>query len=85
MAASKSTKYYRKNRNALKIKQRYQKKYNKKKKEVKRRVQLNKINRKNHRKGKSRVGDKRDVSHTKKGKTVLEKQKKNRARNRGRK
>ena len=85
MAASKSTKYYRKNREALKIKRRYQKKYNKKKKEDKRRVEHTKINRKYHRKGKSKVGDKKDVYHTKKGKIVLEKQKKNRARNRSRK
>ena len=81
----KSTRYYRKNRRSLMVKRRYQKRYNKKKKEVKRRVQLNRINRRNHRKGRSRVGDGKDVSHTKKGRTTLEIARKNRARNRSRK
>ena len=80
---SKSAKYYCKNRKALKVKQKYQKKYNKK--DVKNRVELNRINRQNHKKGKSKVGDKKDVSHRKDGSTELEKRSKNRARNRGRK
>ena len=80
---SKSAKYYCKNRKALKVKQKYQKKYNKG--DVKNRVELNKINRQNHKSGKSKVGDKKDVSHKKSGKTFLEKRSKNRARNRGRK
>ena len=80
---SKSAKYYCKNRKALKVKQKYQKKYNKK--DVKNRVELNRINRQNHKAGKSKVGDKKDVSHKKSGKTFLEKRSKNRARNRGRK
>lgn len=46
------------------------------------RVQLNKANRNNP---SSKVGDKKDMSHTKKGNLVLESQSKNRARNRGKK
>ena len=80
---SKSAKYYCKNRKALARKNKYQKKYNKK--DVPNRVQLNKINRQNHKAGKSKVGDKKDVSHKKDGSKVLEKRSKNRARNRGRK
>ena len=80
--ASKSTNYYRKNSDALKIKQEYQREYNKKPSEKKRRVELNAINRK---KGTYGNGDNKDWSHTKKGTVVAEAQSKNRARNRGRK
>jgi hypothetical protein len=80
--SSKSTKYYNSNPEAKKKKQAYQKKYNKQPKEVKRRVELAKINRKNGTYGNN---DNLDVSHTKKGGTVLEHQSKNRARNRGKK
>jgi len=77
--ASESTNYYKSNKDALKVKRAYQKKYNKKPSEVARRVALNKENRK---RGTYGNGDGKDVSHTKGGKTVLEPQSKNRARNR---
>ena len=80
--ASASTKYYRKNRDALKVKQAYQRKYNKKPSEVSRRVELA---RENHKRGTYGNGDKKDVSHKKGGGTTLEAQSKNRARNRGKK
>ena len=67
------------------VKRRYNQKYNKKAPEKKRRAELTRINRNNHRKGKSKVGDKKDVSHKKKGGTTLEARSKNRARNRGKK
>jgi len=80
--ASASTDYYKSNKDALKVKRAYQKKYNKKPSEVARRVALNKDNRK---RGTYGNGDGKDVSHTKGGGTVLEPQSKNRARNRSRK
>ena len=80
--ASASTNYYNSNKDALKVKRAYQKKYNKKPSEVARRVALNKDNRK---RGTYGNGDGKDVSHTKGGGTVLEPQSKNRARNRSRK
>ena len=80
--ASASTNYYNSNKDALKVKRAYQKKYNKKPSEVARRVALNKDNRK---RGTYGNGDGKDVSHTKSGGTVLEPQSKNRARNRSRK
>ena len=80
--ASESTNYYNSNKDALKVKRAYQKKYNKKPSEVARRVALNKDNRK---RGTYGNGDGKDVSHTKGGNTVLEPQSKNRARNRSRK
>ena len=82
---SKSTKHYESNPASHKKKLEYQREYNKKPSEVARRVELNKVNRDNHAAGKSRVGDGKDVSHTKKGGTVLEKQSQNRARNRSKK
>ena len=80
--ASASTDYYKSNKDALKVKRAYQKKYNKKPSEVARRVALNKENRN---RGTYGNGDGKDVSHTKGGGTVLEPQSKNRARNRSRK
>lgn len=62
-----------------------QKKYNATEAEKDRRVELNRINRDNHKSGKSRPGDGKDVSHKKDGTTTLEHQSKNRARNRGKK
>lgn len=82
---SDSTEFYRKNPKARRKKNAYQKEYNKSDKQVAKRVELNKINRRNHKSGKSKVGDSKDVSHTKSGGTVLEKQSRNRARNRGKK
>lgn len=52
---------------------------------IKYRTELNKKNRELQKNGKAKVGDKKDVSHTKKGTLVLESQKANRARNRGKK
>ena len=80
--ASKSTKYYRKNSDALKIKQEYQREYNKKPSEIKKRTKLNAINRE---KGTYGNGDNKDWSHKQDGSVVSEGQSKNRARNRGRK
>lgn len=60
-------------------KAKYQKKYDSQPHMKKKRAELNKINRKNHKAGKSKVGDKLDVSHTKSGKTKLQHQSANRA------
>lgn len=54
----------------------YDKTYQASRKRKKYRAELNKINR-----SKGRVGDGKDVSHTKTGGTVLESQSRNRARN----
>ena len=78
--ASKSTSYYKKHSDALKVKQAYQRKYNKKPSQVKKRTELNAENRK---RGTYGNGDKLDVSHKQGGGTKLEGQSKNRARNRG--
>jgi len=80
--ASESTKYYRKNKDALKVKYAYSKKYNAKPSEKKRRAKLNAKNRKD---GNYGNGDNLDVSHKQGGGTTLEHQSKNRARNRGKK
>lgn len=63
----------------IKAKRKYDSAYQKKK--VAYRVELNKKNRENHKTGKSKVGDSKDVSHKKGGGTTLESQKTNRARN----
>jgi len=78
--ASKSTKYYKKNRESYEKKKKYDSKYSSSEKRKKYRVILNLFNRKNGKKG-----DGKDASHTKNGNIVLENQSKNRARNRGRK
>ena len=78
--ASKSTNYYRRNNDALKVKQAYQAAYNKKPDQVAKRTKLNAENRK---RGTYGNGDKLDVSHKQGGGTKLEGQSKNRARNRG--
>ena len=80
--ASESTKYYNKNKDALKVKYAYSKKYNAKPSEKKRRAKLNAENRKRKTYGN---GDNLDVSHKQGGGTTLEAQSKNRARNRGKK
>ena len=80
--ASESTKYYRKNKDALKVKYAYSKKYNAKPSEKKRRAKLNAKNRED---GNYGNGDNLDVSHKQGGGTTLEHQSKNRARNRGKK
>ena len=76
----KSTNYYRRNNDALKVKQAYQAAYNKKSEQVTKRTKLNAENRK---RGTYGNGDKLDVSHKQGGGTKLEGQSKNRARNRG--
>ena len=81
----KTAKFYRDNPESAEKKRVYQRAYNKTKKAKDKRVELNRINRQNHAAGKSRVGDSKDVSHTKKGGTVLENLSKNRARNRSKK
>ena len=79
MAKSTSS-YYKKNPAAKRRRLKQQAKYNKRKDQVSKRVELN---RENRRRGTYGNGDKKDVSHTKCGTTVLEGRSKNRARNRG--
>tara|TARA_A100001201_G_C4029685_1_gene183194 strand:- start:398 stop:676 length:279 start_codon:yes stop_codon:yes gene_type:complete len=79
---SRSAKYYAKNPKARKKKQAYDKKYHSSPERKKYRSELNKKNRKAGTYGNK---DRKDMSHTKKGKMVKEKQSKNRARNRGKK
>ena len=79
---SRSAKYYAKNPKARKKKQEYDKKYHSSSERKKYRSELNKKNRKAGTYGNK---DGKDMSHTKKGKMVKEKQSKNRARNRGKK
>ena len=80
--ASKSTRYYRANPDALKIKRKKTREDNAKPENVKKRVEYNKINRA---KGTYGNGDDKDWSHKKDGTVFSEDQSKNRARNRGRK
>ena len=65
---------------SIRKKREYDKAYHATTERKKYRAELNKKNRENHKAGKSKVGDKRDVSHTKKNGTTLESQKKNRGR-----
>lgn len=66
---------------SIRKKRQYDKAYHATTERKKYRAELNKKNRENHKAGKSKVGDGKDVSHTKKRGTTLESQKKNRARN----
>lgn len=75
MALGRTAKYYRDNPEARAKKNEYQKRYNKKPGQSQYRSSLNKINRAL---GTYGNGDKKDVSHKKNGKTVLESQSKNR-------
>jgi hypothetical protein len=79
---SRSSKHYAKNPASRKKKAEYDKEYASSEERKKYRVKLNLFNRKNKN---SKKGDGKDASHTKSGKLTLEKQSKNRARNRGRK
>jgi hypothetical protein len=79
---SRTAKYYAKNPKARKKKQEYDKKYHSSPERKAYRASLNKANKKAKTYGN---GDGKDMSHTKKGKLVKEKQSKNRARNRGKK
>jgi len=77
---SESAKYFKSNAKARKKKQEYNKEYNKRPEQVKQRVETNRANRQAGTYGKmTEMG--LDRSHTKKGKLVLEKASKNRARN----
>ena len=76
-AKSKTALFYEKNPASKQNRLDYQREYNKKPREVAKRVELNKANRDNHSKGKSRVGDGKDVAHTKRG-LVLKKESVNR-------
>lgn len=67
MGQSKTSKYYASNPEARKKRLEYQATFNKKPDQVKKRVELNALNRKNHSSGKSTVGDKKDVAHTRNG------------------
>jgi hypothetical protein len=78
---SKTARYYRDNPDARKKHRKTSAKAQKKKEAVRKRVECNKFNRKNKN---SKKGDKKDCSH-KKGKLVLERQGKNRARGGGQK
>jgi len=77
----KTSEYYKTHPEARKKRLKQQAEYNKKPGQVARRVELNKANRKSHAAGKSRVGDKKDMSHTKSGRLVLESLTANRKRN----
>ncbi len=79
---SKSAKHYAKNKKSAKKKKEYDTEYHKTKKRKKYRSLLNAENKKRKTYGNK---DGKDMSHTKKGKLVKEKQSKNRARNRGKK
>jgi len=79
---SRSAKYYAANPKARKKKQAYDKKYHSSLERKKYRAELNSKNKKSGTYGNK---DGKDMSHTKKGKLVKEKQSKNRARNRGKK
>ena len=79
---SRSAKYYAANPEAKKKKQAYDKAYHSTPERKKYRAKLNAKNRKAGTYGNK---DGKDMSHTKKGKLVKEKQSKNRARNRGKK
>ena len=79
---SRSAKYYAAKPEAKKKKQAYDKAYHSTPERKKYRAKLNAKNRKAGTYGNK---DGKDMSHTKKGKLVKEKQSKNRARNRGKK
>lgn len=65
----------------IKRKRAYDTKYHKTEERKQYRAELNKANAKSHKAGKSKVGDKKDQSHSKSGRLVLENQKSNRGRN----
>ena len=79
---SKSAKHYAANKKSRKKKQEYDKKYHS---TTARKKYRSKLNAKNRKAGTYGNKDGKDMSHTKKGKLVKERQSKNRARNRGKK
>lgn len=78
---SKSAKYFQENKASRDKKNEYNKRYHATEERKSYRASLNKANRKSQASGKTKVGDGKDKSHTKKGKLVNEKQSSNRARN----
>lgn len=81
----KTSEYYKKNPAARRVRLKQQAQYNKLPKVKRKQKELARINRENHKKGISCVGDGLDVSHKKNGGTFLEKASVNRARNRAKK
>ena len=79
---SKTAKFYAKNPKSRPKKKAYDKKYHSTTERKKYRASLNKANKNNPR---SKKGDGKDMSHTQSGSLVLELQRRNRARNRGKK
>lgn len=75
--AKKTSTYYKSNSKARKKKASYDTKYHK---TAKRRAYRSELNKENRKRGTYGNGDGKDVSHTKRGTTVLENQSKNRAR-----
>ena len=79
---SKTAKFYAKNPKSRDKKKKYDTDYHKSGSRKKYRAKLNKANKSNPR---SKKGDGKDMSHTQTGSLVLELQRRNRARNRGKK
>ena len=79
---SRTAKFYAKNPKSRAKKKSYDKKYHSTTERKKYRASLNKANKNNPR---SKKGDGKDMSHTQSGSLVLEIQRRNRARNRGKK
>ena len=77
MTLSRTARYYRSNPKAREKKKEYDTNYHS---TSKRRAYRSELNKENRRRGTYGNGDGKDVSHTKKGRTVLESQSKNRAR-----
>lgn len=77
MTLGKTARYYRKNKKARDKKKSYDTAYHK---TTSRRQYRSELNKENRSRGTYGNGDGKDVSHTKRGGTVLEKQSKNRAR-----
>ena len=69
--------YYKQNPESYKKKLEAQKKINKKPSEIKKRAELVKLNRESQKSGKGKIGDNKDIAHTKNG-TKLKDQSKNR-------
>jgi hypothetical protein len=81
----KTSEYYKTHPAARRKRLRQQKRYNTLPRAVAKRKELGRINARNHKNGRSRVGDGMDVSHENGGGTCLEKASTNRARNRAKK
>lgn len=77
---SKSARYFASNPDARRKKQAYDAVYSSSEERKRYRTKLNAANRKSHAAGKSKVGDKKDQSHTRSNKLKLEAQSKNRGR-----